>query len=167
MQANQKPIYTHDLGGLKDQVNTMQNQMNTVMEERNILEAAFCLYYTELAEAYNVANALVHATPAAALTPMITIDKMPFPYKFNSTRIKLWAFTTQLQLKVISLPDKQSRLRLVINYLPEESMDQVQQYIKADHIDLKNVKPLIDILEEEFRKPNRMAKVESKLYNLQ
>ena len=44
----------------------MQNQINTVMEERNAAEAAICLLHTELAEARNVANALAHAGPATA-----------------------------------------------------------------------------------------------------
>ena len=46
-------------------------------------------------------------------------------------------------------------------------MDQVQQYVKADCIDLKNVEAPIDIVEEAFGKPNRMAEVEAKLYSLQ
>ena len=46
-------------------------------------------------------------------------------------------------------------------------MDQIQQYIKADHIDLENVEALIDILEEVFGNPNRVAKVEAKLCSLQ
>ena len=86
VQADQKPIYARDLGALQDQVNAMQNQMNTLTEERNAVEAAICLLCTELAEARNVANALVHAAPTAtaaataaaaaatAPTPMYTID---------------------------------------------------------------------------------------------
>ena len=46
-------------------------------------------------------------------------------------------------------------------------MDQVQQYVKADHVDLENVEVLIDILEEAFGNPNRMGKAEAKLYSLQ
>ena len=66
VQADQKPIYARDLGALQDQVNAMQNQMNTITEECNAAEVAICLLHTELAEACNVANALAHATPAAA-----------------------------------------------------------------------------------------------------
>ena len=46
-------------------------------------------------------------------------------------------------------------------------MDQVQQYVKADHVDLENVEVLIDILEQAFGNPNCMAKVEAKLCSLQ
>ena len=76
--------------------------MNTVMEERNAVEAAICLLHTELAEARNVTNTLPHAAPAAAAaatagaTPAHTMDKIPIPDKFNGTRSKLRAFTTQL-----------------------------------------------------------------------
>ena len=177
VQADQKPIYACDLGALQDQVNAMQNQIKIVMEERNAAEAAICLLRTELAEARNVANALAHATPAAAAAatatataapaPKYTVDKIPFPDKFNGTRSKLRAFTTQLRLKVVSFPDEQSRLRLAINCLAGEAMDQVQQYVKADRVDLDNVEVLIDILEEAFGNPNRMAEVEAKLCSLQ
>ena len=46
-------------------------------------------------------------------------------------------------------------------------MDQVQQYVKADRIDLENVEALIDILEEAFGNPNHVAEAEAKLCNLQ
>ena len=46
-------------------------------------------------------------------------------------------------------------------------MDQVQQYVKADHVDLVNVEALIDILEEAFGNPNCVAEAEAKLCNLQ
>ena len=46
-------------------------------------------------------------------------------------------------------------------------MDQVQQYVKADRVDLKDVEALIDILEEAFGNPNRVAEAEAKLCNLQ
>ena len=46
-------------------------------------------------------------------------------------------------------------------------MDQVQQYVKANHVDLENVEALIDILEEAFCNPNRVAEAEAKLCSLQ
>ena len=95
VQADQKPIYTRDLGALQEQVNAMQNQINTVTEERNATEAAICQLHTELVEARNIANALAHAAPAAP-APAHTMDKIPFHDKFDSTRSMLRAFTTQL-----------------------------------------------------------------------
>ena len=92
VQADKKPIYARDLGALQDQVNAMQNQINAVTEERNAAEAAICLLRTELMEARNVANALAHAAPTAAATaptPVHTVDKIPFPDKFDGTRSKL------------------------------------------------------------------------------
>ena len=163
VQADQKPIYARDLGTLQDQVNAMQNQINAVTEERNAAEAAICLLRTELTEARNDANALAHAAPTAAAAataataaatanpaPAHTEDKISFPDKFDGTRSNLRAFTTQLRLKVLSFPNEQSRLCLVINCLAGKAMDQVQQYVKADHVDLENVEALIDILEEAF-----------------
>ena len=46
-------------------------------------------------------------------------------------------------------------------------MDQVQQYVKADRVDLVNVDALIDILEEAFGNLNRVAEAEAKLCSLQ
>ena len=63
--------------------------------------------------------------------------------------------------------DEQSRLRLAINCLAGEAMDQVQQYVKADRVDLENVEALIDILDEAFGNPNRIAEAEAKLCNQQ
>ena len=69
--------------------------------------------------------------------------------------------------QVVSFPDKQSRLCVAINCLAGEAMDQVQQYFKADHVYLENVQALINILEEAFGNPNRVAKAEAKLCSLQ
>ena len=55
----------------------------------------------------------------------------------------------------------------MINCLAGEAMDQVQQYVKADRVALKNVEGLIDILEEAFGNPNHMAEGEAKLCSLQ
>ena len=76
----------------------MQNQMNTVTEECNAAEVAICLLRTELVEARNVTNVLAYAaattttatTIAAATTttapaPTHTVDKIPFPNKFDGT----------------------------------------------------------------------------------
>ena len=148
----------------------MQNQINAVTEECNTAEVAICLLHTELTKARNVANALAHTAPAAAAAATATahtVDKIPFPDKFDGTRSKLRAFTTQLRPKVVSFSDEQSRLCLAINCLAGEAMDQVQQYVKADRFDLENVEALIDILEEAFENPNRVAEVEAKLCNLQ
>ena len=45
-------------------------------------------------------------------------------------------------------------------------MDQVQQYVQADHVDLENVEALINILEEAFGNPNSVAEAEAKLCSL-
>ena len=55
----------------------------------------------------------------------------------------------------------------MINCLAGEAMDQVQQYVKADRVDLVNVEALIDILGEAFGNPNRVAEAEAKLCSLQ
>ena len=88
----------------------------------------------------NVTNTLAHTAPAATAAAH-TVDKILFP-------------------------DKQSRLCLAIHCLAGEAMDQVQQYVKADCVDLENMEALIDILEEAFGNPNCVAEAEAKLCSL-
>src|SRR5258705_1170000 len=70
-------------------------------------------------------------------------------------------------MKVATFPDEQAKLRLAINCLTGDAMDQIQQYIKDDSIDLKDLAALIEILEEAFGNPNQVAEAEAKLWNLQ
>src|SRR5258705_10890185 len=70
-------------------------------------------------------------------------------------------------MKVATFPDEQAKLRLAINCLTGDAMDQIQQYIKDDSVGLKDLAALIEILEEAFRNPNQVAEAEAKLCNLQ
>ena len=54
----------------------------------------------------------------------------------------------------------------MINCHLGKAIDQVQQYVKADRIDLEYVEALIDILEEAFDNPNHVAEAEAKLCSL-
>ena len=89
------------------------------------------------------------------------------PEKFDGTRSKLRAFLTQLRLKVATYPDEQAKLRLPINCLTSDAMDQVQSYVENDKVNLANLAALIAILDTAFGNPNRVAKAESKLSTLQ
>ena len=88
------------------------------------------------------------------------------PEKFDSTRSKLRAFLTQLQLKVAIYPNEQAKLQLAINYLIGDTMDQVQSYMENDKVNLANLAMLITILDTTFGNPNRVAKAKSKLLTL-
>ena len=89
------------------------------------------------------------------------------PEKFDGTRSKLKAFLTQLRLKVATYPDQQAKLRLAINCLTGDAMDQVQSYVENDKVNLANLAALIAILDTAFGNPNRVAEAESKLSTLQ
>lgn len=59
------------------------------------------------------------------------------PDKFDGTRSKLRAFITQLRLKAASYPNDQSKLRLAVNCLTGDAMDQVQAYVtENDRVNL-------------------------------
>ena len=87
--------------------------------------------------------------------------------KFDGTRSKLRALLTQLRLKVATYPNEQAKLRLAVNCLTGDAMDQVQSYVENDKVNLANLAVLITILDTTFGNPNRVAKAESKLSTLQ
>ena len=68
------------------------------------------------------------------------------PEKFDGIRSKLRAFLIQLRLKVATYPDEQAKLRLAVNCLTGEAMDQVQSYVENDKVNLANLAALIAIL---------------------
>ena len=89
------------------------------------------------------------------------------PEKFDGTRSKLRAFLIQLRLKVATYPNKQAKLRLAINCLTGDAIDQVQSYMENDKVNLANLAALIAILDTAFSNPNRVAEAKSKLSTLQ
>ena len=89
------------------------------------------------------------------------------PEKFDSTRSKLRAFLIQLWLKVATYPNEQAKLRLAINCLTGDVMNQVQSYVENDKVNLANLATLIAILDTAFGNPNRVAETKSKLSTLQ
>ena len=94
-------------------------------------------------------------------------ERIPMPEIFYGTRSKLRAFLIQLQLKVATYPDEQAKLRLAVNCLIGDAMDQVQSYVQNDKVNLANLAALITILDTAFGNPNRVAEAESKLSTLQ
>lgn len=92
---------------------------------------------------------------------------VPMPDKFDGTRSKLQTFLTQLRLKAASYPNDQSKLRLALNCLTGEAMNQVQAYVEDDRVNLENLAALIMILDTAFGNPNRIAEAESKLSTIQ
>ena len=126
----------------------------------------------ELTEAKQIAAALARATPDGGRGGSGNgsgSDKecIPMPEKFDGTRSKLRAFLIQLRLKVATYPDEQAKLRLAINCLTGDAMDQVQSYVENDKVNLANLAALITILDTAFGNPNRVAEAESKLSTLQ
>ena len=89
------------------------------------------------------------------------------PEKLDGTRSKLRASLTQLRLKVATYPNEQAMLRLAVNCLTGDTIDQVQSYVENDKVNLANLAILIAILDTAFGNPNRVAKAESKLSTLQ
>ena len=87
--------------------------------------------------------------------------------KFDGTRSKLRAFLTQLQLKVATYSDEQAKLRLAVNCLTGNAMDQVQSYVENDKVNLANLTALIAILDTAFGNPNRVTEAKFKLSTLQ
>ena len=124
----------------------------------------------DLAEAKQIATALARATldgGRGGNGSGSDKERIPIPEKFDGTRSKLKAVLTQLWLKVATYPDNQAKLRLAINCLTGDAMDQVQSYVENDKVNLANLAALIAILDTAFGNPNRVAEAESKLSTLQ
>ena len=120
----------------------------------------------ELTEVKQIAAALARAIPDGGRR---SSDKehIPIPEKFDGTRSKLRALLTQLWLKVATYPNEQAKLRLAINCLTGDAIDQVQSYVENDKGNLANLAILIAILDTVFGNPNRVAEAKSKLLTLQ
>ena len=88
------------------------------------------------------------------------------PENFDSTRSKLRAFLTQLRLKVATYPNEQAKLRLAVNCLTGDGMDQGQSYVENDKVNLANLAALKAIFDTAFGNPNRVAEAKSKLSTL-
>jgi len=156
-QAPQVATVTNELENATHQVEALSNELACSETAMNMLRA-------ELTEAKQIAAALARATPDGGRGDK---ERIPMPEKFDGTRSKLRAFLTQLQLKVATYTDEQAKLRLAINCLTGDAMDQVQSYVANDRVNLANLAALITILDTAFGNPNRVAEAESKLSTLQ
>ena len=94
-------------------------------------------------------------------------NKIPDPEKFDGTKSKLRPFIVQLQPKAASYPNEQDKLRLAINCLKGEAIEQVQSCIENDRVNLQILAMLITILETAFSNPNCVAERQAKLMHIQ
>ena len=158
-QAPQVTTLTNELANATHQVEALTNELDYSETARNMLHA-------DLTEAKQSAAALARATPDGGRGGS---NKECFPMleKFDGTRSKLRAFLTQLWFKVATYPDEQAKLRLAVNCLTGDAMDQVQSYVGNDKVNLANLAALIAILDTAFGNSNRVAEAESKLSTVQ
>ena len=159
-QAPQVATLTNELANATHQVKALTNELANSETAMNMLRA-------DLTEVKQIAAALMRATPDSSRGSSSS-DKecIPMPEKFDDTRSKLRAFLTQLRLKVATYPDEQAKLRLAVNCLIGDAMDQVQSYVENDKVNLANLAALITILDSAFSNPKRVAEAESKLSTL-
>jgi hypothetical protein len=159
--SNQNTALTTELANATHQIEALTNELASSETAMNMLR-------TDLMEAKQIAAALARASPNGD-GPNNNYDKerIPMPEKFDGTRSKLRAFLTQLRLKVATYPTEQAKLRLAVNCLTGDAMDQVQAYVKDDSVNLETLAALIEILDTAFGNPNRVAEAESKLCTIQ
>ena len=160
-QAPQVATLINKLANATHQIEALNNELARSETTINMLRA-------DLTKAKQIAAALARATEVAAGSRDGSNKKrLPMVEKFDSTRSKLRAFLTQLQLKVATYPNEQAKLQLAANCVMGDAMDQVQSYVENDKVNLANLAALIAILDTAFGNPNRVAKTESKLSTLQ
>ena len=116
-QVPQVTTLTNELANATHQVEALTNELAYSETAMNMLRA-------KLTEAKQIAAALAQATPDGGRGSS-NKERIPMLEKFNGTRSKLRAFLTQLRLKVATYPDKQAKLRLAVNCLTGNAMDQV------------------------------------------
>jgi len=91
--------------------------------ERMAYEASITMLRNELVQSRDIAAALAQNPIVASEKPYR--EKIPNTEKFDGTRSKLRTLITQLRLKATIYQDEQAKLRLAINCLTGEAMDQV------------------------------------------
>ena len=140
-QAPQVATLTNKLANATHQVEALTNELASSETAMNMLRA-------DLTKAKQIAAALARATLDSARGGSSSDkERIPMPEKFDGTRSKLRAFLTQLQLKVATYPNEYAKLRLAINCLTGDAIDQVQSYMENDKVHLANLAALITILD--------------------
>ena len=160
---------TNQNSAINDELVNATRQIQALTDELGSAEAAMNMLRADLTESKQIAAALARANGAQNNNAAGSVDKerIPMPEKFDGTRSKLRAFLTQLRLKVANYPNEQSKLRLAINCLTGDAMDQVQAYVKNDKVNLEDLAALIEVLDTAFGNPNKVAEAESKLSSIQ
>ena len=69
-------------------------------------------------------------------------------------------------MKAATYTNEQAKLRLAINGLRGEALDQVLPHVGKDRINLDNLAALTSMLDRVFGNPNRVAEAEAKLQNI-
>ena len=104
---------------------TQLEDENRILQEQEIKnDTTIAELKTRITEMQGTINALSRAVPAQA-TDRHEREKIPDPEKFDGTRTKLRPFLAQLRLKAATYTDEQAKLRLAINCLKGEALDQV------------------------------------------
>ena len=102
-------------------------------------------------------------TEPPANTPTI---KIPDPKIFSGDKEKLRAFIVQLQFKIQTITDQQTKLRYAVSRLSGPAFDQVDSFVQTGTINLPNINSLIQILEAAFGDPNHYASAARKINSL-
>ena len=168
--TNQNIAATNQNAAINNELATAIHQIQALTDELGSVEAAMNMLRADLMESKQIAAALARANSAQnnnAVAGAVDKERIPMPEKFDGTRSKLRAFLTQLRLKVAHYPNEQSKLRLAINCLTGDAMDQVQAYVENDKVNLEDLAALIKVLDTMFGNLNRVAEVESKLSSIQ
>ena len=69
----------------------------------------------------------------------------------------------QLRFHTASYTTEQAKLRLAINCLAGDALNQVRMYVRNDQVNLAHLAAFITVMENTFGNPNRVAEAEHKL----
>ena len=152
-----------DLSTQEDQTNTINDTLDENIQATGLIRELRTRIATQEATITAQRETIAALTTAVNTVQRPQGEEIPRPKEFDGTRSKLQSSIMQLRLHTASCTDEQTKLRLAINCLEGDALDQVRMYVQGTQVNLANLEALITILNNAFGNPNRVAEAEHKL----
>lgn len=166
LTQEQRELIEDTIAGLTsaiDHYHEVREERDAANADAQALTNQVATLRAELAHERVMSAALAAARPAAPADQRHH-EKIPDPERFSGKdRTKLRPYLAQLRLKAATFADEQAKLRLAVNTLSEEALDQVLPYVQDNRVDFPTLAALITVLENAFGDPNRVANAEYRL----
>jgi len=146
-----------------DQTTILNNALDENIEATEAIRQLRAQVATLEATNTSLNTAVTNLTAAVTAVHGPRREEIPRPKEFDGTRSQLQAFIMQLRLHTATFTDEQAKLRLAVNCLTGDALDQARIYVQNDRVNLANLAAFITVMENAFGNPNRVAEAEYKL----